>query len=1021
METYIKKKQIYFYGSMMLGLFVLLYCFQSYHYLLAHTVVELFNVIIACGIFVFAVNGRRFFSDSFFPVLGIAYLSVSVLDITHGLAYKGMTVFVGIDDSNVATQLWIASRALEALTLCCVTTLLGKKVRLSYVAAGYAALVVAILFIIFRTSAFPACFIPGVGLTSAKKIGEYCIAGLFCIAILRLSLKRREMDTQVFVLLVLSMSMSVVTELIFTLYESVYGMVNLAGHYCRVLSVAIMYLAIIKVGFVQPLALMFRDIKENEQKIKEKEKQFRLFYENSPIGYQSLNDAGMIVDVNPAWCHLLGYAQQDVVGKWFGDFLVEKSRKMFWDECFPAFKKSGEAKTVVFDMICNKGHIITVEIHGRAVYENGVFLQSHCVLYDITAQEKSLQLLYESETQFREMFDNMSNGVAVYEALNNGEDFVFVDFNKAAQTIEGFNKKEVVGKRVLDVFPGIKDFGLFDVLQAVWRTGQPQRFPLALYKDNRMTGWRENYVYKLPSGGVVAIYADVTKRKQAEDALKKSEEKYKFLLDNLPQRIFYKDYQSVYVSCNQNYANDLGLSPDQIVGKTDYDFYSKERANQYCCDDQRIMASGELTEIEELITKDGKDMVVHTVKTPITDDAGQVVGVLGIFWDITEKRKIEEQLRQAQKMDAIGQLAGGVAHDFNNMLTGILGSAELLSAQCSGDSCMLSNINRIIESGSRAAELTQKLLSFSRKGSLVSVGLDLHDAVREAVSILERSIDRRIKIVVHLDAAVSTMVGDKAQLQSAILNLGINARDAMPEGGLLTVTTQNVFFNEVDCAHASFDIKPGMYIELSVRDSGIGIARELQSRIFEPFFTTKERGKGTGLGLAAVYGTVVEHHGQINVYSEEGSGSLFKLYLLTDEHAAVAVPADDHTLVSGEGIILVVDDEEIMQGMVKHTLVKLGYTVLVAQDGNEAIAVYTKRHADIALVLLDLIMPNKSGRDTFFELRRIDPHVPIVISSGFSDARIDDLLAAGAHSFLSKPYHITALSRAVADAMQERP
>jgi len=324
----------------------------------------------------------------------------------------------------------------------------------------------------------------------------------------------------------------------------------------------------------------------------------------------------------------------------------------------------------------------------------------------------------------------------------------------------------------------------------------------------------------------------------------------------------------------------------------------------------------------------------------------------------------------------------------------------------------------IIAATERASDLTQKLLAFSRRGKVVSTAVDAHATINETVEILRRSIDKTIELSVELQASVSTIVGDPSQLENAFLNLGINARDAMPEGGQLRFATSNVILDEDFCSRVSFDVEPGPYLEISVSDTGKGIRKEMQARIFEPFFTTKEVGKGTGLGLAAVYGTVKEHRGLINVYSEPGEGSVFKLYFPVDESAVVAMEAIPQSTIHGTGCILVVDDEPLIRTTARQLLGSLGYDVLLAEDGAEGVELYRRAQGTIDLILLDMVMPKMGGRDAFFKLRKINPEAKVLISSGFSHhASISELLQNGALGIISKPYRRLELGQAVSKAL----
>lgn len=388
--------------------------------------------------------------------------------------------------------------------------------------------------------------------------------------------------------------------------------------------------------------------------------------------------------------------------------------------------------------------------------------------------------------------------------------------------------------------------------------------------------------------------------------------------------------------------------------------------------------------------------------------------IIAFVRDITEQKRLQEQLIQSQKMEVVGQLAGGIAHDFNNLLTGILGNAEMINLSCTTNSPIKGFAEDILKISKRAGELTSKLLAFSRKGKLMSVSVDMHELILSAVMILERSIDKKIKIETFLQAQNSKVTGDPALLENAVLNLDINARDAMPQGGKLILSTQNLSFNKNSDLLNLKTLEPGEYLYLEVSDTGCGISKELLPKIFEPFFTTKEVGKGTGLGLAAVYGSVKDHKGAIDVYSEPGTGTVFKIYLPLEKGTPLSNQTEESPLEKGKGRILVIDDEPFIRKTAVNLLSSLGYEVLAAEGGKKGIELYSLEKNSIDLVLLDVVMPEMNGKETFSRLKEINPSVKVIFSSGFNkEGRAEELLASGAKGIIPKPYRLNELSRII--------
>jgi signal transduction histidine kinase/ABC-type amino acid transport substrate-binding protein/CheY-like chemotaxis protein len=392
--------------------------------------------------------------------------------------------------------------------------------------------------------------------------------------------------------------------------------------------------------------------------------------------------------------------------------------------------------------------------------------------------------------------------------------------------------------------------------------------------------------------------------------------------------------------------------------------------------------------------------------------------LIGILQDITERVRIEETLYQSEKMQALGQLAGGVAHDFNNMLAGISGATELLGYELPKDSELHEYQSMILRSTRRAAALTQKLLSFSRRQPMTPDQLDLHQLITETSSLLAVSIDPRIEIKLQLRAEQSGILGDASLLQNALLNLGINAAHAMPNGGTLNIHTAEAELDSAFCESSSFDLTPGTYLEIEISDTGCGMTHETIKRIFDPFFTTKERGKGTGLGLATVLGTLQQHGGSINVHSEIGAGSTFNIFLPLNDTMPPSSTNGSSALIYGQGTILFVDDDDILRITVTATLNDLGYTVLIAENGKVGVEMYRKNKKKIDLVLLDMIMPVMNGYDCFKAIRSINRNANILLSSGFSQQDdVDEMLKEGLCGVIQKPYLSATLSQVVHDAI----
>ncbi len=432
----------------------------------------------------------------------------------------------------------------------------------------------------------------------------------------------------------------------------------------------------------------------------------------------------------------------------------------------------------------------------------------------------------------------------------------------------------------------------------------------------------------------------------------------------------------------------------------------------------QVLRTGEIVSLANhvvLQAKDGNEYQIADSGAPIKNEAGEVLGVVLVFRDVTDQYKLEAQLRQSDKMQAIGQLAGGIAHDFNNMLGGIIGAADLLNNHLDNTQQARELQSIIINASDRAAELTTQLLAFARSKKISSTTISLHQVIQDSLSLLTRTIDKSTQLIPEFNAENDLIVGDPAQLQNIILNLGINASHAMPEGGVLQLSTRNLYLEEEYCSSSSFEIYAGNYIELKVSDTGCGISAENLSHIFEPFFTTKDEGKGTGLGLSAVYGSIIQHHGSITIESQENQGTTFYILLPLSPDTKPTPYTDAIPETVGEGTILVVDDESLMLKTAEAILTDVGFSVILASNGQEGLEQYKAHMKSIDLVILDMVMPVMNGKECLKHILQLNPEARVILASGFS--KREDLEIIHNHnlcSFIAKPYRSQKLLQTIA-------
>lgn len=535
---------------------------------------------------------------------------------------------------------------------------------------------------------------------------------------------------------------------------------------------------------------------------------------------------------------------------------------------------------------------------------------------------------------------------------------------------------------------------------------------------------------------IIQLYATRTanelERQEISKNLEKSTEHFKEVFNSAPIALIELGVQSIYSLDKSNVTKeellraistcafvDLNSKALELFGITD-----KESATLHSlatCSDSVLSIINETVslfltgakkgEIPCVKCKIGTSEFELSIKWSIPQyEEEKAQTILISIEDITKTKLLEKQLSQSQKLDAIGQLAGGVAHDFNNMLSGILGAADLLaSINPALDEKSKKLLNLIIETSNRSADLTNKLLTFARKNERKDEIIDMHGVIDDAVAILERSIDKKILIEVNKRAPHSNIMGDKSIFQNVIMNLGINASHAMPHGGRITISTRTVQLDNTYCSNSPFEMTPGPFVQIDVEDTGTGIALENMSKIFEPFFTTKEVGKGTGLGLSAVYGTINSYGGAITVYSELCVGTVFHIFLPLSD-GEIDVSAEESHLFKGSGTILLVDDEEIIRVTSSLMLEELGYTVIVAENGVNALDMFTEKYKEIDLVITDMVMPEMDGTELYEKLREIDDQCKVVISSGFTKSEsLGSIQADGIVGFIKKPFRYDEL------------
>jgi PAS domain S-box-containing protein len=520
---------------------------------------------------------------------------------------------------------------------------------------------------------------------------------------------------------------------------------------------------------------------------------------------------------------------------------------------------------------------------------------------------------------------------------------------------------------------------------------------------------------------VDGLILDITDRKRSDVALRLTQ----FSVDRGSEATYWMGPDGRLIYVNDRTCEALGYSREELLSMTIQEINPEFPPERWPFHWEELRKRRTFSSESTHRAKDGRLLPVEITANYIEFDGKEYNCVYAR--DISDRKRAEEesrglhaQLVQAQKMEAIGHLAGGIAHDFNNLLTGILGYANLLSLKEEADPVVVKAAGIIQRSAERASQLTAQLLGFAEQGKNLNEPVELGRIAASVTCVLERTQDPRIRIVTSFRPEGGCVLGDPSQLGQVVMNLAINACDAMPLGGQLKIATEPATLDEAFCRDRRW-MSPGKYLLLSVSDSGVGISPEHMERIFDPFFTTKPHGKGTGLGLSMVFGIVKNHGGCVDVRSAEGVGSDFRVYLPETPQGGAATSAKaamDLTLPRGRGKILLVDDQEAVLEVAKDMLEALGYEVVTAADGLEGVSRYRDLWREVDLVVLDMVMPNMSGGDCFRRMKEINPKARVVLSSGYSmDGSIQDVMNDGILAFIQKPYRLEELSRVVGTAV----
>jgi two-component system cell cycle sensor histidine kinase/response regulator CckA len=635
-------------------------------------------------------------------------------------------------------------------------------------------------------------------------------------------------------------------------------------------------------------------------------------------------------------------------------------------------------------------------------------------------RRRAEEALRKSERTLRAVLDAVPHHIHAKDGEGR-----FIMANKAVAESYHMTPEEFVGQYHTAV--GMDEAEVKQMLaddKEVIDTGRPKHIPEETCIDaDGNVHWLSTIKVPFDHDGepaVLVVAIDITDHKRAEDALRESEEKYRLLVEYANDVIFIIQDGRVKFP-NPKAMHLTGFSAEELMGADSFAEFIHPEDRQMVIERHMMRLAGDELAPQypfRILTKSGDTLWIELNAALITWEGRPAT--LNIIRDISQQKQLEAQLQQAHKMEAVGTLAGGIAHDFNNLLQAINGYTQILMMDIDAGDPGYSHLNAINKAGDRAAQLIRQLLLFSRKAETERKPLDLNQEVEQARIILERTIPRMIDIEIHPGRRLWTVSADPVQIEQVLLNFGSNAADAMLEGGKLTIRTENATIaGEIDKKYLG--VEPGRYVCLTVTDTGNGMDEETVAHIFEPFYTTKETGKGTGLGLASVYGIVKSHGGYISCQSKLGQGTTFRIYLpASDEEDGSTEEYGNGSLKGGPETILVVDDEASIRDLTTETFERFGYKVLIATCGEDALEVYADPDNHVDLVVLDLGMPGMGGLKCLHEILSLDPASKIVVASGYSvDGQVKKTLELGAKGFVAKPYQLAdllATVRAVLDS-----
>ena len=761
--------------------------------------------------------------------------------------------------------------------------------------------------------------------------------------------------------------------------------------------------------------------------LQEGERRFQTVFEAAPIGIAIANPQGYFVEVNDAFIKMLGYSRQEMGNITFVDITHPDDRAE--TQGLSQAVRDGKINSYRTEKryLKKNGDPVWTVVRATAIRNDDGSIKNWLgLMVDITGHKKAKEALAESEKKYRRLFESSAVGILVAQI----EDQKFNYANFTICNMLGYGPEELTRMGVNDIHPQEDLPFVLDEFKALARGEKrlAENIP-CLCKDGTKIFVNINSTI-MEIDGIecnVGFFQNISERLKSEEALRQSEEKYRNVLEGIEEGYFEVDLAGNFTFFNGSMAKITGFPSKELMGSNNRDLTSQKTAKKIFQVFNRVYRTGRSARVlnYEIITKDGSKKILEVSASLMRNSDQKPIGFRGLARDVSEqliaekeKERMATQIRQAQKMEAIGTLAGGIAHDFNNLLMGFQGNLSLMLMEMSPDNPYYDYLTNMEDYVKRGSDLTRQILGFARGGKYEVRPTNLNDLLEQSSQLFGRT---RKEILIHKKFQKNpwAVEVDRGQIEQVLLNLFVNAWQAMPTGGDIFLETENVTLKEEDW-DKPYTLNQEKYVKIAVADTGVGMDKRTLGRIFEPFFTTKEVSRGTGLGLASAYGIIKNHNGMIEVTSDMGHGTTFTIYLpKSDKDFLEERPAIEKA-IKGRKVIMLVDDEEMVAEVGQKMLQKLGYRVILAQSGQKAIQIFEKLHSRIDLVILDMIMPEMGGSETFDHLKAIGPDIKVLLSSGYAiDGQASQIMERGCNGFIQKPFSLRHFSQKIREILDE--